>query len=329
MTRQTGFTLIEWMIALTIGLFLTAGIFTIFTFSQQESNNSLDNSELLENGRVAINLLSKDLRMVGFLGDYTGGLLEYNTSATVSTTVANFSSSSDCLDDQNLGTFPTSVNTYKMIWSVKNTERTSSELKCVDFTDLTTAFDSDMIDLKFATPYVACANDACSLSDSNFYIATNPNAIYWFSGSDTTPSTSDMSSRRIFKFNHKVFFVAQDTNGDYGLYYTYLSNTFVGNTQELVPGVERMKILYAVDTSDTQDNIVDEYLPAEDVTSSQWNNNRVRGAHLYILVRASKPDYQYTNSNTYQLGNITYTPKDHYRRLLVQTTINFNNLTNE
>jgi type IV pilus assembly protein PilW len=330
MTRQRGFTLIEWMITITIGLFITAGIFSIFSISQSESNNSLDNSGLLENGRVAMNLLSKDLRMSGFLGDFTGVIFDYGSTDTLSSKAAAFASSADCLDSQNVGSFPTTSNVFKSVWAVSASAKTSTELGCIDTSTQSLTLDttSDIIDLKFANPAVACATETCSsLSADNFYIATNQNKIEWLQGDEAVPSTSSMANRRVFQYSHKVYFIATRNNQP-GLYYTYLTTTFSGHTSELVQGIERMKILFAVDSSDTQDNIVDEYLPAASITNSQWNSKRVLGAKIYLLIRSATPDYQYTNTNSYQLGNSSaYTPNDHYRRLLLQSTINFNNIS--
>lgn len=63
-----GFTLVELMIAITIGLILTAAVITLFlgqraTYGFQESL-----SRVQENGRFAIQLMSTDLRHAGFFG---------------------------------------------------------------------------------------------------------------------------------------------------------------------------------------------------------------------------------------------------------------------
>ena len=83
MKKQSGFTLIEWMIALTIGLFLFAGMMSLYSISHETTNDSLDSGELQENGRIAMNLLLKDLRMVGFWGDYTGSILDEDTAEPI------------------------------------------------------------------------------------------------------------------------------------------------------------------------------------------------------------------------------------------------------
>ena len=64
--KQQGMTLIEIMIALILGLFLITGVLQIFLGAKQ-SNRMLDNlSRMQENGRFAMDFISRDIRMAGF-----------------------------------------------------------------------------------------------------------------------------------------------------------------------------------------------------------------------------------------------------------------------
>ncbi|MGL4891291.1 MAG: PilW family protein, partial [Aeromonas veronii] len=51
--KHHGFTLVEWLIAMVIGVFLLGGVMSIFVASRATTNESFDQSELLENGRIA------------------------------------------------------------------------------------------------------------------------------------------------------------------------------------------------------------------------------------------------------------------------------------
>jgi type IV pilus assembly protein PilW len=65
-TCQTGLTLIEIMIALLIGAFLLGGVLQIFITSKQTYRMQENLSRLQENGRFAMEFLSKDIRMAGY-----------------------------------------------------------------------------------------------------------------------------------------------------------------------------------------------------------------------------------------------------------------------
>lgn len=66
--KQLGFTLIELMIAMTLGVFLTTGILEIFSANQRTIRLQTALSRVQENGRFAIDFLVKDIRMAGYWG---------------------------------------------------------------------------------------------------------------------------------------------------------------------------------------------------------------------------------------------------------------------
>lgn len=63
-----GFTLIEWLIAMLIGVFLVGGGLSIFVASRATTEDAFDQSELQENGRIAMRLVTQDLKWAGFWG---------------------------------------------------------------------------------------------------------------------------------------------------------------------------------------------------------------------------------------------------------------------
>lgn len=67
-SSQRGLTLIELMIAMLLGMLITAGVIQIFISAKQAYRLQENISRLQENGRFAMNYLSKDVRMAGFVG---------------------------------------------------------------------------------------------------------------------------------------------------------------------------------------------------------------------------------------------------------------------
>jgi type IV pilus assembly protein PilW len=66
---QSGFSLVELMIALTLGLAMLAGV-TSLALNIQCSHNDVDSfGEQLENGRYALDIIKNDLRHAGFYGE--------------------------------------------------------------------------------------------------------------------------------------------------------------------------------------------------------------------------------------------------------------------
>ena len=66
--NSNGFSLIELMIALVLGLLLSTGIVTVFTGSKQSSELNIALADMQESARFALNQLSSDIRMSGYQG---------------------------------------------------------------------------------------------------------------------------------------------------------------------------------------------------------------------------------------------------------------------
>lgn len=65
---QTGFTLVEFMIAISLGVVLVTGLITAFIGSKRTSELNSTLAELQETGRFALDSMIRDLRMAGFQG---------------------------------------------------------------------------------------------------------------------------------------------------------------------------------------------------------------------------------------------------------------------
>ncbi len=66
--RRKGFSLIELMVAMTIGLFLLAGLFSIYLTASQSSRFQSAMAQMQNNARYAFELMATDIRMLGFTG---------------------------------------------------------------------------------------------------------------------------------------------------------------------------------------------------------------------------------------------------------------------
>lgn len=63
--RQAGFSLIELMVALTLGLILIGGVISIFLTNQQAFKTTEGLSRLQENARISFELMARELRQAG------------------------------------------------------------------------------------------------------------------------------------------------------------------------------------------------------------------------------------------------------------------------
>jgi type IV pilus assembly protein PilW len=77
--KQHGFTLVELMVAMTIGLLLLGGVITILTSSHQTYRVNDALARMQENARYAFHVISRDIRMAGYFGCAGNGTPVVNT----------------------------------------------------------------------------------------------------------------------------------------------------------------------------------------------------------------------------------------------------------
>ncbi len=64
--NQSGFTLVEMMIASVIALIVIGGSIYVFTTQQSLLKDQNDNTKVRAKGRLAIKILAREVRMAGF-----------------------------------------------------------------------------------------------------------------------------------------------------------------------------------------------------------------------------------------------------------------------
>lgn len=68
--RQSGLSLIELMISITLGLLVLAGLTTVFVSASESQRELLRSAQQIENGRYAMDVITQDLHHAGFYGNY-------------------------------------------------------------------------------------------------------------------------------------------------------------------------------------------------------------------------------------------------------------------
>lgn len=101
-TKQAGFSLVELMVAMLVGLFILAGVTTIFMNSRDSDSLREGMSEVANSGRIAMGLLATDIARAGFtespLLDIPTFLIAADQDSTGSDQIiASYESDTDCL----------------------------------------------------------------------------------------------------------------------------------------------------------------------------------------------------------------------------------------
>ncbi len=128
--NQTGFSLIEMMVAMLIGLFLMGGVISVYISSSQSSNVNNSLRTLQENGRFALASLKNNIQMAGYVDSYDpavsvnpfpGGAADFNQKVII-----RYQSDIDCT-----GTATPAVAAPAIRVANNTLELNGDELRCV------------------------------------------------------------------------------------------------------------------------------------------------------------------------------------------------------
>ena len=306
-----------------LGLFLLAGVFTVFVMSRSSSEDAFDQSELQENGRLAIRLISQDIKWAGFFGAYTGQSTQVGPSLTLSAG-SIVPASSDCLDERSVGSLPSNAGPIRGLWvSRVSTTKGLAGFACILAADRVA--NSDVISIKRLVGRPIPASEG--LDTNRFYMAANSQEARVIKGSETRPLFGANNESQVREYQHYIYYLSQE-DGIHVLRKRYLTvnggSSLIGGA--MAEGVEHMVLMYGVDDSLIPDGRIDRYMSTDQMTTQRWNEGRVLGARLFLLIRAARESSRYKNNNSYQLGNITVNGGgDGYRRLLLESSIALRN----
>ncbi|MFM5275428.1 PilW family protein [Aeromonas caviae] len=319
--RSRGFTLIEWLIAMLIGVFLVGGGLSIFVASRATTEDAFDQSELQENGRIAMRMLTQDLKWAGFWGDYTGSPMAVGPGVAVLG-----SATSGC------GSLPTSAGTRSLlVMKVGNTGNLVGEDSSCIPTNSNWSFnsDTDVISLKRLIGHGFSVSS--KLNANRFYMATTTESAKLFAienESDAIPSeVINMSNPQVWEYQHVIYYSVTNKDDNVPELRKRILTVNSGSWQisgPMAEGVEKISLMLGVD--DTADGIVDRYIPSGSVSLQEWNSEMVISVRIFILIRSKNASNRYVDKKTYIVGSIPpYTPNDNYRRLLLESSVSLRN----
>ena len=292
-SKQRGVSLIELMVSITIGLILIAGVLSIFMSSKVTYFTNEKTARLQENGRVALDLVTHDVRAAGYMGcartvpftntlnsstallwNYAIPLQGYesnNTSAWTPTIAAG------TLDPAPI--FASDVIVTRA--PVRDGRALRVESGLASFTSDPDVLAASAVPLGTIMMITDC--EASSVFQVTDYAA---GSISHAAGTGTPGNATDdlgyqyQMGSRVLPLQTIIYYLANDTvTGEPGLYRQ------TGATQPaelLIEGVEAMQIAYAIDT--TGDRVADVYRTADLVTN--WDN--VLSVEVAMLIRSAE-----------------------------------------
>ncbi|MGE5466457.1 MAG: PilW family protein [Ignavibacteria bacterium] len=320
--RQRGMSLVELMISITLGLMILAGVTTIFVSNNKTRKELEKTSRQIENGRYAMQLLSEDLQMAGFLGTYVPP-----------TTAPGLSSLPDpCATDS------ATADGARVI-HVQGYDGAATVPSCLS--DVKTGTDILVVRRAStcavgATNCDAFANGAPHLQVSGCSTDASTYLMDGTQGNLTLKKVGCTATADIRRFRTHIYFIANNNIGSDGV--PTLKRAELGATMSIVPlvdGIENMQFEYGIDTN--SDGAPDVYTAdpssyggcsGSGCVTNWWN---VMAVKINLLARNTQSTPGYTDSKTYTLGldasgnPNTFSYSDSYKRHEYSSTVRLAN----
>lgn len=348
--RARGFSLVEFMIAITIGLFLVAGLVYLIAETSRSRAEIERSSRQIENGRYALDRIAEDLRHAGFFSEYysvpaageTGFPASLTAAAPCAATIATLPAG-----------MPLAIQAYDGGGSVPS-----------DLTGCLAAADyqpnTDILVVRRASTSSVCpTGKTCTgfvptaLVADQPYIQTTPLEYKLDVGSNigtftlTLPSANNTATADapVRRYMVRIYFVSAcnvpssgvssdpcDAAADGGTPIPTLKVLELGpgpafQKLALAEGIEHLQFDFGIDS--TGDGVADTISMCDagtPCTAVDWSN--VVTAQIYVVARNTEISPAHSDDKTYSLGLKGYTAatNDRYRRHAYTAQVRLNNV---
>lgn len=259
MHRQAGLSMVELMVAITLGLILLAGVIQIFASNKQTYRVQEATARVQENGRIAMQLITQDIRMA----DYWG-------CAQAVTGVINHLDCVDCGYDLMNGGITGTNNDGVNGSDTLTLQGAYGGGIPVDSHNVNAASFKTIVGHGLSTDDIVLASDCIQshlmqVTNANQSTATVvANTGSGTPGNATKPGFQFEDDAQIYRLRSLVYSIQNDgTTGEPGLF----RSDNGAAAQMLVEGVEDMQILFGEDTD--SDRTANRYVDADSI--ADWN----------------------------------------------------------
>jgi type IV pilus assembly protein PilW len=328
-TNQTGFSLVEMMVAMTISLVLVLGVATIMISSKRSYNVQQDMARMQENARFAIEFLNKDLRMAGYFGcSFVPPMGVMPLEGRDNVNRANLSSDSNPSDVILVRFVDTNRNAFSVVAPPAPATNPLQEGQ-INFTP-TVRGDLFIGDTVIASDCGSSeAYTITNITNNNIFLTrVNCRSLLTSNGLCKTYNNKGLSDgaeiRRLVFYR---YFIGSTNDGGFSLFRDInpINATLdINNADELIQGVENMQIRYGVDTDPNIDGVANQYQTANNIID--WT--RIVSVRIYLVVNTIKERFdKEPDTETYDVGeDQDYDPQnDHRRRTIFTTTVMLRN----
>ncbi|STX50687.1 type IV pilus assembly protein PilW [Legionella busanensis] len=313
--KSAGFTILEFLIATTIGTLLVAGIGAVYLSNKATFSIQSALARLQENGRYANYILARDIRMAGFQGctnqrqvTLTNLVSNYSTMLNYDKPLQGFSSSGTSFTPS----LPANISSKSPVAGNDIIEVRMASSNGVHLSaDMTQANGAISVytglGAQSGTPLIitncVIGNIFMAGAGTNNTTITHPNGI----NTSDNLSIAYLTNAQVMQLFYYAFYIKNTgrVNSQSQPIFALVRLSANSNEDEIAEGVERLQITYGVDTDN--DNTVNSYQTAAQVnTANNWNNVISVQVNLLLATIDNVTD----RPRPYTFNGVTVTPTD-------------------
>lgn len=304
--QQSGFSLVEMMVALTVSVVLLLGVSNVIISSSQSYGELTRSSQQLENGRYALQVLRDDIRHAGFYGEFSDLKVPASmpNSCTLSATALKDAMDAPVQGYAAAGTAPISC--------------------------LPGYTGGDVLVIRRASTQVTAA---ASLQALNYYIQARSNEVIVDQGDvpgDFSLKKKDgTTTADIRKYVVHIYYLRNCSDcsgtgdGVPSLWRREIQDsTGAFTSTPVAEGIENMQLRYGLDDND--DGTPDRYVALPGSTA-EWES--VVAVEVNLLARSTEASPGFTDTKSYVLGDVTVTPGGSFKRHAFNAVVRAMNLS--
>lgn len=330
MNKSGGFSLVELMLAMLIGLIITGGVMSIYISTRDTQRVSDDQLQMVADARFAIETIGFDIRHAGSWG---GTNLQQDIHCQKDYDNCSFGddmpkATGDCVDYDY-------INLRRPVFGLNDNISTyASTCATNNYKALT-----DVLEVRYADPTAVAT---VALAADTAYARTNVKGGKLFK-TGAAPSIPDHDHYKWEPFDNTntvtqnyplvshVYYVSSETDPGDNIPSLRRASLVAGpqmDDEVLISGVEDFQVQYGVPDTTTNPNdnkTVVSYVTADNITTDvEWQ--KVSSIKIWLLMRSERKDRDgIMGSRSFNYAGKSADETDGYRRFLISSVIELKN----
>ena len=323
--QSYGFSLVELMVAMVVGLIIVSGAFSLHSGSRKTQAANEMQMDMVADARFAIDMIAYDLRHAGMWGGTNkDGLIECKSTDALCVatsgdeTPAPLTIGGDCV----AGWYS---NISQPVFATDHTAGNPYPATCIPGSEAYQA-GTDVLEIRYADSNITLP---ANLQSNQVYVRSNFINGRIFVG-DTQPVIASYDSSALTQ-NHELhayaYYISDFTDaagdGIPSLRRVALVNSPTLQNQTLISGVSDLQVQFGEDVDG--DQVVDRYVNPNAVTD--WS--AVYAVKIWLVMRSDLPQRGVDTTKSFRIAGapaVTLGGVDDFRYFMVSSVINLRNL---